>query len=146
MHEEVVLQPSRQLLEGDYLSESMGLSLRRRRQDLPDPDSYRQDSAKRQLAISRLSEAQFNLDDKRRGLVHIQGEIQKILRSVGEVSEENRAHLEDKTRTLLLDRRDLVEKLQSNYRRYYKNLQSIEFAEHCKPRRCSKKSKFLNST
>lgn len=37
--------------------------------------------------------------------------------------------MEDTIRTLLSDRRDFFDKLQSNYRRYYKTLQSIEFTE-----------------
>lgn len=62
---------ARQLLQSDYLSESMGLSLRRYRQNLPNPDSYLKDSGKRQLIISQLSEAQFELDEKRRGQLDI---------------------------------------------------------------------------
>jgi len=120
---------ARQLLQSDYLSESMGLSLRRYRQNLPDPDSYLKDSGKRQLTISQLSEAQFKLDDKRRGQLDIQEKTRQILQTVGDVAEKNRARLEDTIRTLLSDRRDLFEKLQSIYRRYYKTLQSIEFTE-----------------
>lgn len=43
--------------------------------------------------------------------------------------DKNRAELEDKIRSLLVGRRDLVENLQKNYRRYYKNLQTLEFTE-----------------
>jgi len=120
---------AQQLLQDGYLSESMGLSLRRRRQDLPNPGSYRKDSAERHLTISRLSEAQFDLDEKRRNLLDIEDKTQKILKSVGNVSEENRDRLEDTLGTMLLDRRSIVEKLQGNYRRYYKASQSIEFTE-----------------
>ena len=120
---------ARQLLQSDYLSESMGLSLRRYRQDLPNPDRYRKDSAERQLTISRLSEAQFNLDERRRSLLDIQDKIRQIQGSLGNVTEENRPRLEDTIRTMLLDRRDLVEKLQGSYRRYYKDMQSVEFTE-----------------
>lgn len=76
---------ARQLLQSKYFLESMGLSLRRRRQDLPNPESYRKDSVKRQLIINKVSETQFNIDEKRRHLLDIQEKVRQILKSVSNV-------------------------------------------------------------
>ncbi|MEN8758289.1 MAG: hypothetical protein ABF303_07480, partial [Desulfobacterales bacterium] len=54
----------RQRVQGVSLSETIGLTLRQRRRDLPGPESYRRNSAQRQLIIGQVSEAQFIIDEK----------------------------------------------------------------------------------
>jgi potassium efflux system protein len=119
----------RQRVQGVSLSETMGLTLRQRLWELPGPQSYRRNSAQRQIVISQVSDAQFAIGEKRRDLADIKAETEKILQSLTPTPEENAAKWQDRIQTLLLDRRDLLDKLQNSYRRYYQNLQSLEFAE-----------------
>jgi len=119
----------RQRVQGVSLSETIGLTLRQRRRDLPGPESYRRNSAQRQLIIGQVSEAQFIIDEKQRDLADIKSETERILLTLPSAPEENVAKWEERIRSLLLDRRDLLDKLENSYRRYYQRLQSLEFSE-----------------
>jgi potassium efflux system protein len=119
----------RQRIQGVSLSNTMGLTLRQRRIELPGPQSYRRNSAKRQIIIDQVGEAQFIIDVKQHELADINAQTEKILQSLAPASEENIAAWRDKIEALLLDRRDLLGTLQKTYRRYYQNLQSLEFTE-----------------
>ncbi|MGD9044245.1 MAG: mechanosensitive ion channel, partial [Desulfobacterales bacterium] len=119
----------RKRVQGVSLSNTIGLSLRQRRYELPGPQSYRRNSAKRQIIIDQVGEAQFVIDVKQHELADINAETEKILQSLTPASDENAAVWQDKIEALLLDRRDLLGTLQKTYRRYYQNLQSLEFTE-----------------
>ena len=134
----------RQRVQGVSLSETIGLTLRQRRRDLPGPESYRRNSAQRQLIISQVSEAQFIIDEKQRDLEDLQAEKERILQSLPPTSEENVAKWEERIRTLLLDRRELLDKLENSYRRYYQRLQSLEFAEQRMSSLIDEYANFLN--
>ena len=54
---------ARQRIQSAALSEMSGITLRRRRQALPSPKRYHQNSEQRQLAMGLVSEAQFNIDE-----------------------------------------------------------------------------------
>ena len=119
----------RQRVQGLSLSETIGLTLRQRRRELPGPENYRRSSAQRQLIISQVGEAQFIVDEKQLELRDIQAETERILQSLPTDTEEQLAKMKDRVRTLLVDRRDLLDKLKNTYRRYYQHLQSLEFTE-----------------
>lgn len=119
----------RQRVQGLSLSETIGLTLRQRRQELPGPETYRRNSAQRQLIINQVGEAQFVIDEKQFELSDIQTELARISQSLPSAAEEQLAAMKDRIRTLLADRRDLLDKLENTYRRYYQNLQSLEFTE-----------------
>ena len=119
----------RKRVQGVSLSNTMGLTLRQRRFELPGPQSYRRNSAKRQIIIDRVGDAQFIIDVKQHELADMRAETEKILKAMTPSTEENVAAWRDKIETLLLDRRDLLGTLQKTYRRYYQNLQSLEFTE-----------------
>ena len=120
---------ARQRIQNAALSEMSGITLRRRRQALPSPKRYRQSSEQRQLAMGLVSEAQFNIDEQRRNLLDLQDAKRRIIESISTESAENLSEWEDKLQTLLANRRNLVEKLQTTYRSHYNNLQSLEFTE-----------------
>jgi potassium efflux system protein len=120
---------ARQRIQSAALSEMSGITLRRRRQALPSPKRYRQNSEQRQLAMGHVSEAQFNNDEHRRSLLDLQDAKRRIIESISRESAENVSEWEDKLQTLLTDRRNLLKKLQTTYRRNYKSLQSLEFTE-----------------
>jgi potassium efflux system protein len=119
----------RQRVQGVSLSQTMGLTLRQRRLELPGPQSYRRNSAQRRIIIDQVSDAQFIIEAKRQDLADIKAETERILQSLTANSETNAAEWQDRIQTLLLDRRDLLGTLQKTYRRYYQNLQSLEFTE-----------------
>ena len=119
----------RQWVQGISLSKTMGSSLRQRRLELPGPQSYRRNSAQRQIIIDQVNDAQFSIEVKQNDLVDIKAETGRILQLLTETDETNAAEWEDRVEALLLDRRNLLDTLQNSYRRYYQNLQSIEFTE-----------------
>jgi potassium efflux system protein len=119
----------RQRIQGVSLSNTMGLTLRQRRMELPGPQSYRRNSAQRQIVINQVNDAQFVIDTKQHDLADIKAETERILQSLTATSEVNAAEWQDRIQTLLLDRRNLLGTLQKTYRRYYQNLQSLEFTE-----------------
>ena len=119
----------RQRVQGVSLSQTMGLTLRQRRLEFPGTQSYRRSSAQRQVIIDQVSDAQFIIDVKRQDLADIKAETERILQSLTANSETKAAEWQDRVQTLLLDRRDLLGTLQKTYRRYYQNLQSLEFTE-----------------
>jgi potassium efflux system protein len=119
----------RQRIQGVALSETMGLTLGQRRWELPGPQSYRRSSAQRKIAIGQVSDAQFAVEEKRSDLADIKAETERILQSLTATSEANVSEWRGGIQLLLLDRRDILDKLQNSYRRYYQNLQSLEFTE-----------------
>lgn len=119
----------RQRVQGISLSETMGLTLRQRLWELPGPQSYRRNSAQRQIVIGQVSDAQFAIEERRRDLSDIKAETERILQSLSLTADADVAEWQDRIQTLLLDRRDLLDKIQNSYRRYYQNLQSLEFVE-----------------
>ena len=135
---------ARQRIQSAVLSEMSGITLRRRRQALPSPERYRQNSKKRQLAMGLVSEAQFNIDEQRRNLLDLQDAKRRIIESISKESAENLSEWEDKLQTLLTDRRNLLEKLQTTYRSNYKNLQSLEFTEQQMAAKTEEYAEFLD--
>ncbi len=119
----------RQRVQGVSLSQTMGLTLRQRRLELPGPQSYRRNSAQRRVIIDQVSDAQFIIDVKQQDLADIKAETERILQSLTANSETDAAEWQGRIQTLLLDRRGLLGTLQKTYRRYYQNLQSLEFTE-----------------
>jgi potassium efflux system protein len=111
------------------LTEAIGMALRRQRQMLPSPDNYRQNSAGRKLKMSEIRELQYKLEIQRRELANIGPETDKIIDSLVYLTPERAEALRSDVRNLLTDRRQLLEKLQTSYNRYFKNLQNLEFAE-----------------
>ena len=95
--------------------------------------------------MGQVSEAQFNIDEQRRDLLDIQDAKRRILESLGKASAENLSELEDKLQILLKDRRNLLQKLQTTYRRSYKNLQSLEFTEQQLAAKTEEYAEFLDS-
>ena len=119
----------KQRVQGVSLSETMGLTLRQRLWELPGPESYRRNSALRQTVIGQVSDAQFAIEEQRRQLSDIAAETGRIVKSLSLASDADIARWRERTGALLLDRRGLLDKLKSDYRRHYQNLQSLEFTE-----------------
>lgn len=120
---------ARQRIQNTALSEMSGLILRQRRRAFPNPKKYRQNFEQRQLDIVYLNEEQFNIDDHRRNLLNLQDAKRRIIESISSKSAENIAEWEIKLQELLTDRRNLLEKLETNIRRNYIKLQSLEITE-----------------
>ncbi len=111
-------------------SEVIGLALREQRRSLPSFQSYRRESAQRQLKMSEIQGAQLEAERMRRDLGDIDAETTRIIQSLGAMPDDQATLLKDKVTKLLTDRRDLLQKLAAEYQRYFKNLQSLEFTDH----------------
>ncbi len=118
---------ARQRVDAGALTQAIGLALRQQRQSLPELRSFRQASAQRQVMMSETREAQLQIDQERRQLADLDIETDRIVRGLGPLPEGEVELMRKEARRLLSDRRDLLEKLQAAYRRYFKALQELEF-------------------
>ena len=127
IEDEFVLATAR--VETLVLTEAIGLALRRQRQLLPSANKYRQSSAGRKTKMSEIREIQYRLERQRRELSNIESETGKIIDSLVYLTPDKAEALRSDVRKLLTDRRQLLEKLQTGYNRYFKDLQNLEFTE-----------------
>ena len=111
------------------LTETIGLALRRQRQLLPGADKYHRSSAERRQKMGAIREIQFQLDLQRRELIDIDSQTDQIIDSLVYLPPDQAEALRPDVRNLLTDRRQLLEKLQAAYNRYFKSLQNLEIAE-----------------
>ncbi len=111
------------------LTETIGLALRRQRQLLPSVDKYQRGSSERKMKMSEIREIQYGLERQRRELVDIESKADEIIDSLVYLKPEVADTLRPEVRNLLIDRRQLLEKLQTGYNQYFKGLQNLEFAE-----------------
>jgi potassium efflux system protein len=136
---------ARERVQTAVLTEAIGIALREQRKSLPDLRSYRRDSAQRQLKMTEVREAQLNIDRKRRELADLDAQTERIIQSLSNVSESERASLKTKVRAALIDRRDLLGKLQTEYLRSFKNFQELEFTEQQLTSQAKDYAEFLDS-
>ena len=127
MEEEFAL--NRRRVESSVLTQTLSLTLREQRQALPSFSQYRRDSAKRQQELDEVGEALLEVEKLRRALTPLDAERDRILQSVGPLPAHEAALLKKQVETLLQDREQLLQKLESGYRRYVKGLQTLEFTE-----------------
>jgi potassium-dependent mechanosensitive channel len=136
---------NRKRVETSVLTQTLSLTLREQRQALPSLSQYRRDSMKRQLDLSEVGEAEMDVEKQLRALTHVDAETDRIFRTLGPLSPRDAASAKGKIETLLLDRRGLLEKLDSSYRRYVKDLQTLEFTEQHMVLRAGEYADFLDA-
>jgi potassium efflux system protein len=136
---------AKERVENLTLTEAIGMALRQQRQSLPSIDRYQKSSKERQRKMSEIREAQIRTDRQRRDLANLESKAEKIIVSLGYLPDDRAAALESNVRKLLTDRRDLLEKLQNGYNRYFKDLRNFEFAEQQLVVRAEEFSKFLDT-
>jgi potassium efflux system protein len=127
MEEEFAL--NRRRVESSVLTQTLSLTLREQRQALPSFRQYRRDSAKRQQELDEVGEALLEVEKLRRALTPLGAKRDKILQSLGPLPPHEATSLNKQIDTLLLDREQLLKKLESGYRRYVRGLQTLEFTE-----------------
>jgi len=120
---------NRKRVETSVLTQALSLTLREQRQALPSLSQYRRDSAKRHQALAEVSESLLDVEKHLKALTPVDAETDRILRALGPLPPREASSTKGKIETLLLDRRELLEKLESNYRRYTSDLQTLEFTE-----------------
>jgi potassium-dependent mechanosensitive channel len=143
MEEEFAL--NRKRVENSVLTQTLSLTLREQRQALPSLSQYRRDSAKRQQALAEVGEALLDVEKLRRALTPLDTERDRILQSLGPLPSREAAPLKKQIETLLLDRQELLAKLESGYRRYVKGLQTLEFTEQQLTMRAREYADFLDA-
>ena len=124
-------------------SEAIGLALREQHRSLPSFSGYRQDSARRQARMSELQTAHLDVERRIRDLADLDEETSRILQSASPIPEEKQVILRENVISLLVDRRDLLEKLETGYRRYFNALKNLEFIDHQMVRLADEFRKFL---
>jgi potassium efflux system protein len=142
LEEEVVI--ARDRVGNVALTEAIGLALREQRRLLPSVDAYRTDSKERQLRMSEINEAQIELDRKRRELTNIEPLISEVVGSASFLSRDETEKLASEMRNLLIDQRELVEKLQNGYTRAFKVLRNMEFTEQQLVNKANEYAEFLD--
>ena len=126
---EAEFETAKKRVESAVLTEAVGLALRAQRLKLPSTDRYMADSDARKIKMSEISEKQIELDRLLRELSNPKALADRVIGSVGALSEADRTSLESKIQELLADRRDIIQKLNSGYERIFNLIQDIEFTE-----------------
>jgi potassium efflux system protein len=143
MEEEFAL--TRKRVETSVLTQALSFTLREQRQGLPSLSQYRRDSMKRHQELAEVGEAEMDAEKRLRSLTHVDAETDRILRTLGPLSPRDANSAKGKIENLLLDRRGLLEKLESSYRRYVKDLQTLEFTEQQLVLRAGEYADFLDA-
>ena len=136
---------NRKRVENSVLTQALSLTLREQRQALPSLSQYRRDSAKRHQAIAEVSESLLNVEKQLKVLSPLDAEKDRILKALGPLPPREAPSIKNKIETLLLDRRELLEKLESNDRRYLNDLQTLEFTEQQLALRARDYANFLDA-
>jgi len=136
---------NRKRVETSVLTQALSFTLREQRQALPSLSQYRRDSLKRHQDLAEVGEAEMDAEKQLKALTHIDSETNRIFRSLGPLPPRDAASAKGKIETLLLDRRGLLEKLESSYRRYVKDLQTLEFTEQQLVLRAGEYADFLDA-
>jgi len=136
---------NRKRVETSVLTQALSFTLREQRQALPSLSRYRRDSMKRHQELAEVGEAEMDVEKQLRTLTPVDMETDRILRSLGPLPPRDAASAKGKIETLLLDRRGLLGKLESSYRRYVKDLQTIEFTEQQMVLRAGEYADFLDA-
>jgi len=136
---------NRKRVETSVLTQALSLTLREQRQALPSLSQYRRDSMKRHQELAEVGEAEMDVEKQLRALTYVDAETDRIFRTLSPLPPRDAASAKGKIETLLLDRRGLLEKLDSSYRRYVKDLQTLEFTEQQMVLRASEYADFLDA-
>jgi potassium efflux system protein len=136
---------TRKRVETSVLTQALSFTLRGQRQALPSMSQYRRDSMKRHQELAEVGEAEMDAEKQLRSLTHVDAETDRILRTLGPLSARDANSAKGKIENLLLDRRGLLEKLESGYRRYVKDLQTLEFTEQQLVSRAGEYADFLDA-
>jgi potassium efflux system protein len=136
---------NRKRVETSVLTQALSLTLRDQRQALPSLSQYRRDSMGRHQELAEVGEAEMEAEKQLRALTHVEAETDRILRSLGSLPARDAALAKVKIENLLVDRRGLLEKLEPSYRRYVKDLQTLEFTEQQLVSRAGEYADFLDA-
>jgi potassium efflux system protein len=143
MEEEFAL--TRKRVETSVLTQALSFTLREQRQGLPSLSQYRRDSMKRHQELAEVGEAEMDAEKQLRSLTRVDAETDRILRTLGHLPPRDAEAAKGRIETLLLDRRGLLEKLESSYRQYVKDLQTAEFTEQQLVSRAGEYADFLDA-
>jgi potassium efflux system protein len=134
---------AREQLQYPMQSEAIGIALREQRRELPSLEIFRRDSEQRQVQMGEIRTIQLDLDHQRRGLADLDQAAASILENQ-DVSYAQSNQLKTELLRLLSDRRELLKKLQTGYRRLFKKLQALEFIEQQIAVKAEEEAEFLD--
>jgi len=126
-------------------TQTIGMALREQRRNLPSMASFRRDSERRQVQMGEIRSTQLDLDRQRRDLTDIDQAMDRILMRPEFPAGTDTEALKTELRRLLGDRRELLRKLQAEYQRLFKNLQSLEFIDQQVAAKAEEEARFLDT-
>jgi potassium efflux system protein len=135
---------AKERVETAVLTEVIGIALLEQRASLPSPSDYRKDSAQRRLEMGKIREAQLDVEGKYRDLADTDAQERQVSDLLNSMTEAGTELLKSRVTKLLSDRRGLLVKLGDGYRRYFKDLQEIEFTEQQLVARAEEYAAFLD--
>jgi len=110
-------------------TEAIGLALREQRRALPSIKIFRRDSNRRRTQMGEIRGIQIDLDRQRRDILDLDQAKDQILQAESKIPNTDMELLRTELHQLLLDRRELLKKLQAGYQRTFKSIQSLEFVD-----------------
>ncbi len=118
-------------LEIAGLTHALGRILHQERKKLPDMRGYRQNTRRRRTQISELGLGEFRIEEERRVLADIDRRLKQIMTKQVDTAlpADDRTQIRTQIRRLLVDRRELLDKVASAYSRYLKELGNLDFDE-----------------
>lgn len=117
------LRNLRQQIAAVGLVDSVGLMLRRQREEAPDVGMYRRFIRMRQPELGQVQLAQIQLRDRRQELSDIDGMIMKVMANADQtMPKSNQIRVERALRELLLIQRDYLDELIDDYETYFEKL------------------------
>ena len=125
----VEFELARERVESLPLSGAVGLALLEQRKSLPSPSEYRANSVERQRQMAEIREAEIELESRQRSLLDLSAKEEKIVDTTPSLAPEEKTRFTAELREMLTTRQTLIEKLRSSYRRNFKLLRNVEFAE-----------------
>ena len=126
-------------------TEAIALALLEQRRNVPSMASFRRDSDRRQVQMGEIRSRQLDLDRQQRDLADIDQAMDRMLQDQEFSPDTDTEALKTELRRLLSDRRELLRKLQAEYQRLFKNLQSLEFIDQQVAAKAEEEALFLDT-
>jgi potassium efflux system protein len=125
-------------------TEAIGLALREQRRGLPKFKDFSRESKQREFQMGEIRSAQLYLERQRMALTDTDMVIQRIMAQDDFLPEVSSGTVKSELHQLLKDRRNLVMKLQANYRRLFRKIEMLEHIEQKIAAKADEMAEFLD--
>ena len=126
---EDVFKLAREWVEQDILTEAVSLTIHEQYNSLPSMFMFRRRVDQRNEMLSQIRDEQLSIEHKKRDLANLDEAVEAVFEPLEKVSAFEEAVLRQEIRTLLYDRREIVNKQDEAYRRLFKNINTYAFTD-----------------